>query len=115
MGFAVIGNVPNTEQEWSDWAFSHQDHHRLMHAYVEQTFGISLPEYVLAPFNRNDPADLQRWLYQHQISHDQQDALIGVSGFNLNSANFNDPNQLRQWIFTNNGLHYDEGQATGVF
>lgn len=115
MGFALIGKVPETPHDWHDWSFSHMAHHRDMLTYIQQTYGVTLPEYILDPMEPGNREAMQSWFYQHQQMHDAQDSYIGVGGYDLNSTDFANPEMLKVWIFTNSGLHYLEAEQSGVW
>jgi len=77
---ADLFNVPSTDQERSQWAFAHMAHHRDINRRLYELAAVALPEYSLDPIN---VADTGSWEYQHQLMHDNQNALLSISGFDL--------------------------------
>ena len=87
MAIAALYNIPGTPDETSEWSFAHMAHHHDLNRVIYQKFKIALPEYVLDPLN---PKDMQQWLYQHQVMHQNQDAVLGIEGFDLLDVNWED-------------------------
>ena len=102
-GLADLYNVPLTDDERAQWAFAHMAHHRDINRVIYQLTQVSLPEYALDPI---DLGDTGTWEYQHQIMHDNQNAILGIQGNDLTSVNWKDPNLLEGWIFLNRNEHY---------
>jgi hypothetical protein len=111
MAVASLFNIPMTDQEMSTWAFAHMAHHRDVNAAIYRTKGVILPEYVLDPVNMADP---QGFLNLHQDMHNNTDAVLGISGYNLSEVDWSDPGQRAGWIYLNATLHAAEGAAVGV-
>lgn len=107
MPVANLFSVPKNRAEEGAWSFSHLAHHRDLISTVQRVFNITLPEYAIDPFGDN-VADL------HQQMHDDLDAIIGVSGFDLSEVNWKDANDRASWIFLNATLHQQEGAKLGV-
>lgn len=103
-GIAGIFNVPTTPDELSTWASVHARHHQDILNYIYRTGGISLDQYVLEPIN---PANTAVWDYQHQIMHQQMDAILSISGYDLTGVNFNNKEDLAAWIRLNATEHYE--------
>lgn len=101
-GVAALYNVPSTQAELDDWAFAHAAHHRDINRRIYQLRGQQLPEFILDPFDTNDSGT---WLYQHQAMHTNQDALLGISGYDLLDIDFRDKNEFAGWIFLNADEH----------
>lgn len=112
MALASLFNVPNNTGEMSYWSFAHMDHHRRVNAAILQDFGIALPEYVLDPVDMNNPGS---FLELHQQMHNNTDAIIGVSGYDLSAVDWSDTKQRAGWIYLNAQLHVAEADAIGVF
>jgi len=112
MAIADLFNVPDTDAAMQQWSFAHMAHHRDMIRVVKQTLNVELTEFILDPVNLRDPAT---FLDQHQIMHQQMDALFNISGFDLTEVNWNDTSQRSAWIWQNAQLHLLEATATGVF
>lgn len=103
MSLAAIFNVPTNRDDLNTWATSHAAHHRDIIRRIYEIGNIALPEYVLEPI---DPNNMVTWAQQHQIMHQQMDALLGIKGYNLLNANFKDVNALTNWIQLNANEHY---------
>lgn len=84
------------------WAFAHMAHHRDINRKIYELVAISLPEYILDPVNPDDTGD---WEYLHQLTHDNQNALLGIQGQDLTGINWRDPRLLSSWIFLNSNEH----------
>ena len=99
---AALYNVPSTRSELNIWAFAHAAHHRDINRTIYLATGTQLPEYVLDPLN---PENIGVWMYQHQLMHQNQDAVLGISGYDLLDAELQDANQLAGWILLNATEH----------
>lgn len=98
MSVAAIFNVPHDEATLSEWAFSHMANHRDIIRVIYQVLGVALPEYSLDPV---DPGNTGVWERQHQEMHNQMNALLGTSGFNLLGLDWKDQNKLAAWVQLN--------------
>lgn len=107
MTIATLYQPPMTEQEFSVWSAAHQSMHRDIARVVFEQAGTRLDEFVLDPF---DPADMAAWLETHQIMHQQMDAALGISGFDLSEVEWRDRSQLTLWL----RLHGDEHVRVGA-
>ena len=87
-------------------------HHRTVNAAIQAKYALTLPQYVLDPVNLDDP---DAFLYQHQIMHNNTDALLGIASYDLTSADFSSPETMAAWIFLNATLHYAEATALGTW
>lgn len=112
MALADIFNVPNTDQEMSQWSFAHMDHHRRINAAILASNNVVLPEYILDPVNLADPVAFG---LQHQEMHNNTDAILGISGYDLTEVDWSDDGQRAGWIWLNAQLHRAEADATGVY
>lgn len=95
---ASLYNVPSTDNERAQWAFAHMAHHRDINRVIYQLVKVTLPEYIL---DQVDPNDVGRWEYQHQIMHDNQNALLTIQGQDLTGIEWNDQRLLSAWIQLN--------------
>lgn len=98
MSVAAIFNVPHDEDTLNEWAFSHMASHRDIIRVLYTVFAVALPEHSLDPV---DPENTGVWERQHQEMHNQMNALLGTSGFNLLGLDWGDPNKLAAWISLN--------------
>ena len=102
-GVAALYNVRSIQPELDAWAFAHAAHHHDINRVIFQKYGVTLPEYVLDPF---DITAADNWLYQHQNMHLEFDAILGIDGFDLLDVNFKDKNELAGWVYLNANEHY---------
>jgi len=108
---AALYNVPGTTSEFQQWAFVNQAHHRDINRVIFQLTGTQLTEYILDPL---DPDDAGVWLYQHQLAHQDMDAILGIDGFNLIDVDFSDPNNLAGWIYLHSSEHLQAANILGI-
>ncbi len=101
-GLAGIFNVPTTDEERAQWAFTHAAHHRDINARIYLLIKVALPEYILDPVN---PDNAGEWEYQHQLMHDDQNTILGIQGQDLTGINWKDQNLLAAWIWLNANEH----------
>jgi hypothetical protein len=76
-------------------------HHRDIIRIIYEVFHIALPEYLLDPIDPDNPGS---WSDLHQAMHNQMDAILGISGFNLD-IDFKDKNTFGSWVFLNAQEH----------
>lgn len=107
-GLADLYNVPTNDAERAQWAFAHMAHHRDINRRIYELVAIALPEYILDPVNPDDTGD---WEYQHQLMHDNQNQLLGISGQDLTDIEWKDQRLLNAWIFLHSVEHY---QASNI-
>lgn len=112
MSVASLFNIPTTDTEMAQWSFSHQAHHRELNEAILRIYHIALPEYILDPVNLADPV---AFLYQHQSWHDDIDAVLNLSGYDLTEVDWSDPGERAGWIWLNAQLHLAEADATETF
>lgn len=96
MALASLFNVPSTDTERAQWAFSHMAHHRDINRKIYELIGIALPEFILDPVNIEDSGT---WEYQHQTMHNNQNSILGIAGFDLTGLDWKNQNELAGWIF----------------
>lgn len=99
---ASLFNVPGSISELNAWSFAHMAHHRDVNRRIYELTGIVLTEFCLEPIN---PADMGVWLDQHQVMHEQLDAVLSISGYDLLDVDWQDREQLAGWIFLNSDEH----------
>lgn len=101
-GIAALYNVPLVDSEFLQWSFVNASAHRDINRVIFQLIGTQLDEFILDPFNPNNSGV---WLYQHQLMHQQMDAILGIDGFDLLDVDFTDPNNLAGWVFLHASEH----------
>lgn len=107
MPLATIAEAPRSPESLSVWSFSHMAHHRDIIRIIYERSKIVLPEFCLDPL---DPKDSQLWVFQHQVMHQQMDAILGIVPFNLSQVDWTNPNSLGSWIAANSIEHDQAGQ-----
>lgn len=100
---ADLFNVPFTDEERATWAFAHMAHHRDINRVIYQLTKLALPEY---PLDQINPDDTGVWEYQHQLMHDNQNSVLGITGQDLSEVNWRDPQLLEGWVFLNRIEHF---------
>lgn len=108
---AALFNVPSNEGEFNTWSFAHAAHHHDIIRVIYQDTQIQLPEYVLDPFDPNNP---NVWLDQHQQMHQGMDNILGIAGYDLLDVDMSDPNDFAGWIFLNANEHFQAAQILGI-
>ena len=103
MGLAAIYNVPDDARSLAHFAFiNRMSHQSIAAAIFTQTNGANIPLPVLDPIPLGNA--LRTWLVQHQQTHNQQNAILGILGNDLTDVDFTKPEQVSAWI----KLHADE-------
>ncbi len=111
MSIASLANIPSTDEERAQWAFSHMAHHRDISQQIYLLVKIALPEYILEPVN---PNDVSTWEYQHQQMHDNQNQLLGITGQDLTGVDWKDQRLLAAWIQLNFVEHLQASNILGI-
>ncbi len=101
-GLADLYNVPTTNEERAQWSFAHTTHHRDINRRIYELIKVALPEYILDPVN---PENSGEWEYQHQLMHDNQNAILGIQGQDLTGMDWKDQRLLAAWIWLNVNEH----------
>lgn len=114
MGLGTLYSVPKTPQALSTWSFSNAAHHRDIIRAIFEQHSVTIPQYVLDPFNPTDPNLMDTWLYQHQDMHNRQNAILGISGFDLNSVDWTDEKDLTRWIAQHGDEHAQAGRILNI-
>lgn len=112
MSVPDLANVPTTTEQLAWFSFAHADLHVRTNTYIRGAFGILLPSYIL------DPIDTSRnsaWDDNHLIMHNNTDAILGVSGYDISEVDWSDRESIPGWIWLHYQLHYAEAQASGVW
>lgn len=110
-GVAGLYNTPSSDAEFSTWSFVHAAHHRDIIRVIYQLSGDNLDEYILDPFS---PADSGDWLQNHQTMHQQMDAILGISGYNLLAVDLTDNDQFAAWAALNADEHFKIANILGI-
>jgi hypothetical protein len=111
MSLAALFNVPQTEDQLAQWSFVNAAAHADIVRVVFQNRNTVLASYVLDPIN---PDDLETWLYQHQVMHQQMDAVLGIAGYDLLDVDWTDRGQFAAWIASHANEHLQAGQILNL-
>ncbi len=101
-GLACLYNVPGSDAERAEWSFAHMAHHRDINLAIYNLTKIALPEYILDPL---DPNETGQWEHQHQLMHDNQNQILGITGQDLTGIDWKDEKLLAAWVFLNANEH----------
>ena len=111
MGLPLIYAQPSTADDWSAWAFNHAANHYDWISMAALQKNQLLTQFCLDPM---DPNDLGMWLYSHQIMHNQINAVLGFSGFDLLSLDWQDKDEFAEWCLLNGDEHSKISAALGI-
>lgn len=111
MSIAGLFNIPQDENQLAEWSFINAAAHADINRVIFQNTGIVIPAFVLDPIN---PLNMQVWLYQHQIMHQEMDAVLGIAGYDLTDVDWRDPSQFAGWIQAHAAEHVQAGQILNL-
>jgi len=111
MSLVQIYELPESHADCQRWSFAHSAHHDDVIRVIQQTKGIQLNQFLLDPV---DPDNMGRWLYWHQVMHQETDAVLSVQSNDLLNLDWNDEGQLQEWITFNGNEHYQWSTILGV-
>jgi hypothetical protein len=114
MSLAALYNIPVTQNQLAEWSFVNAAAHADIVRLIFQNNGQTLDKFVLDPFNPQDEDSFQTWLYQHQIMHQQMDAILGIQGYDLLDVDFTNSGLLAGWIASHANEHVQAGQILGL-
>lgn len=111
MGLPLLYVRPTSPDEWRAWSFNHAANHYDFIFAAAQQKNQNLSQYILDPM---DPDNLGMWLYQHQEMHNQINAVLATSGFDLLGLDWDDASQFQEWLRLNGDEHIRLSAALGV-
>jgi hypothetical protein len=111
---AGLYNIPTTPEELNVWSFAHAAHHQDINQAIFEATGISLINYVLDPINVQNKVGASTWADQHQIMHNDMDAVLNYAGFNLTDVDFSDQKTLANWIFLHSAEHQNAADVLEI-
>ena len=111
MGLASIANIPEDDQSFAAWSFSHMAHHRDITRRIFEAYGVEIPLYQIDEF---DPRNPGAWYDQHQQMHNSQNTVLRIAGNNLDDVDWTDANQRAAWVWLNFTEHQQAGAILGV-
>lgn len=113
MSLAQIQSLPQTSEEFAGWSFANMAHHRDIIRVVFNTQQKRLDEYFIDDFNQQATNDTN-WLYLHSIMHNQMNAALGVSGYDLTTLDWQDEENVANWFNQHADEHFQAAQILGV-
>lgn len=102
MGLPLLFAAPTSPDEWRAWSFNHAADHYGVISDIARLKTENLTQYLLDPM---DPTDLGMWFYEHQLMHNEANAVLGTQGYDLLSFDWQDPDQLAEWLQLNGSEH----------
>lgn len=87
-----------------EWSFSHARDHDDVRTAIQAQYNIILPQYQLDPMAFTNDS---RFFLFNQQSHNDANAILGLSGTDIESIDFNDQSQITAWLWT----HFNEHRA----
>lgn len=109
-GIAGLYNDFTTEEEKNVWAFTNASHHQQINDAIYRLNGIALPSFLLDPM---DPGN-KTWLRLHQTMHENQNAILGINGFNLLEVDLTNEKERSGWIFLQAQEHVLASNILGI-
>jgi hypothetical protein len=108
---ANLLNIPASDEGRAQWAFSHMAHHRDVNRVIFQRFGVQLPEYTLGQINPRNPGT---WIDQHQIMHNNMNAVLNIAGADLTDVEWQNQVELAAFIQLNFIEHLKANDLLGL-
>ncbi len=96
-------NLPIGDRALASWSFNHADEHIQIITTIHRRGGVALTQRILDPIAN---FDFKNWLWAHQQTHNEMNAVLGIQGANLSQLNFDDKDELDAWA----QLHFVEHQ-----
>lgn len=100
---ASLYNVPVDDIGFLEFSFANVDEHRKILQKLRLSYGIRLTEYIIDPIPM---FDFPTWARRHQQMHNQQNAVLGITGNDLSTIDLNRKDQLAAWINLHAQEHY---------
>ena len=111
MSLPYLYATPTDASSWRAWSFNHAANHYDMIFAVTQQKQQNLAQYILDPM---DPENLGMWLYQHQVMHNQVNAVLKSQGFDLLELDWQDADQFQEWLRLNGDEHVRISAALNI-
>lgn len=111
MALPNLWNLPTTPETLAIFSFSNMDEHRKAAQQILVQLNATI---TLRPLDPIPLADIGAWAYNHQLVHNQQNAVLGIAGNDLTTVDFNDLSQLVNWIQLHAQEHYQASQILGL-
>ena len=97
----ALRNVPQSDTDWSMWAWDHRTSHDRIRQRILAKYGVTLLDYQVEPV---DKSTLDLFLFNNSTMHDAMNTVLGFVSTDLTDVDFNEERQVRAWI----DLHYQE-------
>lgn len=111
MSLAGLFNVPQTPDQLAQWSFINAAAHVDINRVIFQRTGTVIASFVLDPINSDE---LENWLANHQIMHQQMDAALGIAGYDLFDVDWTDRGQFAAWVQAHANEHMQAGQILNL-
>lgn len=111
MGLPLLYSQPDSDESWKAWTFNHAAIHYTIVGAIQVSKNANPSQYCLDPVDQND---LDTFLYQHQVMHNQTNAILGTQGYDLLELDWDDPEQFEQWLRLNGDEHQKWAQILKV-
>lgn len=108
---ANILNSPVAGQELAWWTANNAEQHFAIINAIRAKYGVSLREYVLDPVS---PTDFTDWLWRHQYTHNDMNAVLGIDGNDLSTLDLNNALNVQQWTFLHFTEHYQAAKILKI-
>jgi hypothetical protein len=112
LSLPYLYSQPKSQDDWRAWAFNHSaNHYDWIPAITAQKNIVGLQQFLLSPI---DSEEMGMWFYNHQVAHDQANAALGTSGFNLLELDWKDESQFAEWLRLNGDEHIRISGILGI-
>lgn len=111
MSLAMVLFPPPTDNGLHEWSLAHYLHHLAIIAAVKQSKGITLPVYQIWPMSLTN---IDTWLENHQLLHNEMNAVFKNNGNDLSSLDWKDEKQREGFFYLNFQEHRSAGADCGV-
>jgi hypothetical protein len=113
MAIAILANPPKNDTEFLFFSFANAAAHRDI---IDSITALA-PQAAPLALRALDPIpqhDLKGWLLRHQESHNDMNAVLGLSGADLLEVDFTNKTQVESWIELHFAEHYAAAAALGI-
>lgn len=111
MSLLLLQEYPGHHNQINSWIFNHDQEHRAIIKAIFAKRGIRSTEYILEPFNTDDPAG---WLARHQSAHNDFNALVNYNGTDLQDVDFKNDKERQAWSWFHWQEHININNALGI-
>lgn len=88
-----------------EWALHHAAEHDEVRQAIQKQGKGNLVSYPLYPINWQD---WNAWALRHQLSHNEENGVLGIAGTDLQSVNFQNKEEAEGWHFNHFREHLDQ-------